>query len=276
MSKNVKRSMALVLSVALVVMFTIPANAVSIKEADVEKEFVCTVENEKITDENILLDRALKGMNDAPKEIVKSIEENVELSVNGVVQYEKPLITTELLKSYSNGKETQNVYATTIISKVKEDNNNLIPLSRTEIAKATAENGRTIDGTKTVCDGEVALYTIMYYATGVTEPFAYLKSVKAKISRMGNTYKAKSTQVRCGYKGIKYGGGKAVNYTSPWKSGTFDAQVSVTRVDLETSPAVIYHLWGESKAEVSRGTQSWTLTHKLTEGTDSLPSGGVH
>lgn len=74
------------LSVALIVMFTIPANAVSIKEADVEKEFVCTVENEKITDENILLDRALKGMNDAPKEIVKSIEENVELSVNGVVQ----------------------------------------------------------------------------------------------------------------------------------------------------------------------------------------------
>lgn len=129
--------MALVLSVALIVMFTIPANAVSIKEADVEKEFVCTVENEKITDENILLDRALKGINDAPKEIVKSIEENVELSVNGVVQYEKPLITTELLKSYSN-----------------------------------------------------------------------LKSVKAKISHMGNTYKAKSTQVRCGYKGIKYGGGK--------------------------------------------------------------------
>lgn len=277
MNKKIKRSITLVLSIVLLVTLTMPVNAISVKEADAERNFVCTIENEKIVDENVLLDRALRGVNDAPDEVVDSIEKHAKLSIDGVVQSEKPLVTTELLETYSNGDETQNVYAATIISKVKVQEESLKALPQKEIAKASSgENGRSIDGTDKLTGGEVSLYTVMYYATGTKDPYAYLKSVSAKITRLSTGFKVSSTQVRGGYKGIKYGGGSAQNYTSGWKTGVLEAQVSISKVLLETAPAVIWHIWGESKAKVSRGSQTWTLGHKLAEGTDSLPSGGIH
>lgn len=274
MKKQRKKSLILLLMFISVLLFTftVPVNALSIKETGSSDQLVCITENEKINDQNVLLDRALKGINDAPRELVKSIEENVKLSINGVVQSEKPLFTTELLKTYSNGKQTQNIYATTVISNLKEENDTLKALSRADLMREKEENGRSIDGTKKLAGGgEVILYTIMYYATGVNEPFVYLKSATAKTSILSSSFKVKSTKVRCGYKGVKFGGGSHVNYTSAWKSDVWNPSVSVRRVDLEATPAILWHIWGESKSTFSRGKQSWTLTHKLAEGTDTLP-----
>ncbi len=53
------------------------------------------VVNEKIQDTDVLLERALNGVNDAPGQVVESIKENCVLTINGVEQTEKPLITTE-------------------------------------------------------------------------------------------------------------------------------------------------------------------------------------
>lgn len=65
--KTKKKSLILLLMLisALLFTFTVPVNALSIRETGSSDQLVCIAENEKINDQNVLLDRALRGINDA-------------------------------------------------------------------------------------------------------------------------------------------------------------------------------------------------------------------
>lgn len=255
---SIKKKFSIILTISLVVILALSSTmAIYATEFDknTESDYICIAKNDKIEDLQVLRERAIEQENDAPKEIVKKIEENALLTINGVEQSETPLVTTELLSEYSNGADTIETYAATIISEMDVENNML-----------RASTTQTISGQVNSTGGEITLYTTLKFVVTTVKgaPAVAFRQVKASAKSNQSSSTIQYVQARYGYDGLNLGTGQWVRKTSSWvKATTGAATVSATGPNLESS-ADLYRIWGEGLARVKRGADSyWNTTHKI-------------
>lgn len=255
------------ITVAIVLIFALSVcgnvSAVSSIEAFGEvNTYTCKIQNEKIDDFDILLDRAVNEQNDAPDDVVDVISENCVLMIDGVEQEEKPLITTELISSYVNtldSSDTIETYAATVISEMKVENAALEAVSLYSKTEQVASSG-----------DEIFLYTTIYYETGTFNGISYisLQGVDVNVDVNVGLVAVKYVRVRYGYRGFNLETEGLVNYESPWnqRNSTSMSLGSINCPPIEyTGGGMYYSIWGEGLAHVQRGSSSWDTTHKVLE-----------
>lgn len=223
-----------------------------------EGDYKCIVKNDKIVDRQILMERAINQEHDAPMEVVESLKEKAVLLIDGVEQDETPLITTELLSEYSNGTDTVDTYAATIISEMNVENDMLRAASTYTKSESVGTNG------------EVSLYTTIKFVVEDVRGVGTikLKSVSVRAGSNVSACKVLYAKARYGCKGINYDTRGLVNQTTPWvQSNTGVITVTANSPRLECVPGgVLYRIWGEGLARVKRGASSyWNVTHKVEE-----------
>lgn len=249
MNKKIYR----ILSVIVTLIFSLSLSLNTFAAESIIDDSV-TIKNEKIQDINVLMERAINGENDAPAQIVESIKKNSVLTIDGVEQVEKPLVTTELLSSTRTDGKVSETYAATVISNLEVVDNQLMATSSYSKEEHVSSSG-----------GEITLYTTIYFDVG--DITIQLKKVSTRATVNVGMLTVNNVKVRYGYTGVNYDTRGLANYTSSWysKTGTSHS-VTANAPKLECiSGGIVYSIWGEGAAYVTRGGSSWTTSHKVTE-----------
>lgn len=230
-------------------------------EKGVPEHYKCVVKNEKIGDTEVLLERAIDGVNEAPSDITKDIEKNATLSINGVKQKEKPLVTTELLSRYVYNANAVETYAATLISEMNVEGTALKAASNYTNREEKKSSG-----------GEITLATTIYFTVEKINKVGTIKLTKVSATAGANVsgVTVEYAKARYGYRGVNYSTRKMENVTSSWYKSTgtskkVDVTVNGPRLEC-VNGGVLYRIWGEGLAHVKRGTSStWDTTHTVEE-----------
>lgn len=212
----------------------------------------------ELDNKQLLFNRAIEGINDAPNEVVNTIKENCVLKIDNVEQDVEPLVTTVLISSEElNSENTKSTYEATIISQMEIVNG---VLSTTTYTKTEDVNSS---------GGEITLYTTIRFEVGDIGGVGYIKLKGVEVESQSHELGSRITYVkaRYGYKGVNYNTRGWENYTSAWTQKT-GKELSVT-ANCPTIEAIeggiLYEVWGEGLAHVVRGGSSWDTSHVVRE-----------
>ncbi len=257
-----KRISLLTMGILVVVFLSFNLTTFAVESSDNQSlGYVCTVKNDKIESAKVLKDRAINGVNDAPEQVVEEIEKNAVLTIDGVKQDEKPLVTTELLSEYSDGDDTVDNYAATVLSEMNIEKDEL---------KATAASDYSKKESEKSSGGEITLTTTIYFTVKEVNGVGTIALNKVKVYGTVNTARVKIEYVkaRYGYRGINFTTRKMDNVTSSWSKATGTTKtVTVNGPKLEcVDGGMVYRIWGEGLAHVKRGESStWDTKHTVEE-----------
>ena len=224
----------------------------------------------KIQDLNVLLERAYNHINDAPQELVDNIVNSSKVCIDGNDQSVQPMITTELLESTTGLNGNTDTYAATLITDYSLETN-------ADGVQTLAASSYTKTENVTTKGSLVRLYTTIYYTTGTYNKIDFIKltKVSATSKLIDSTCKVKYTKVRGAYRGYNLDNNKLIlkDVVSSWTQvAGFKASRTITCPRIETtSGGIYYEIWGEGYCYITRGTQSWTLSHKVIEADVGIP-----
>lgn len=224
-----------------------------------------------ITDMNLLMERGLTHQNDAPNELVKSIEENSALTIDNVIQEDKPLVTTQLISVAVNAHNSNDkiyTYLATMISSMEYTNGVL----RSTASNYTKEEQISSSG------GEITLFTTLAYEIGTTGEgigYAKIKSASARARVNVGMVSVNYVKARYKYKGVNYSTRGLEDVTSAWKtsySNTSVTNIATSAPRIECVDGGMFWMVGaEGLAHVTRGGSNWDTRHTVYESGVGLP-----
>lgn len=217
-----------------------------------------TVNQMETQEQDMLLQRALNGANEAPTEMVESVKESAEIFIDGVkVDTSEASVTSRLVES--NGADTDPIYEMSL-------------LVGAEFEKQIAE-----DGTKTVTPRATHSVTDEWttdaYITatinctsgttthgGATVQYMKLNSIEGSFTMTDSSCKLSNKKIQGGYTGYNLSNSTYGNGTSSWYSCSGSSITrSYTSPMLEHKTGLGGVIWAKSVCTITRYSQSWNV-----------------